>query len=42
VERGRRAELQAFVGYVVDSGRELGIDTPLYRKAYCELGGKTD
>lgn len=42
VERGRRAELQAFVGYVADSGRELGIDTPLYRKAYCELGGKTD
>lgn len=34
VERGGRAEIDLFPGYVVNSGRELNIATPLHEKVY--------
>jgi len=37
VERGGRAEIDLFSGYVVNSGRELGIATPLHEKVYVAL-----
>lgn len=40
VERGARAELETFVGYVTRKGRELGLDTPLYRDAERRLASQ--
>ena len=39
-ERGRRVELELFVGYVVRSGGELGVPTPLHERVYRELAAR--
>jgi 2-dehydropantoate 2-reductase len=36
-EKGRRVELELFVGYLVRSGGELGVPTPLHERVYREL-----
>ena len=38
---GRKTEIETFTGYVVKSGRELGIETPLHANIYADLRGKT-
>ncbi len=39
-EKGSQTELEIFTGYIVKSGRELGIPTPLNEKIYNELQKK--
>jgi len=34
---GRKTELETFTGYNIKSGKELGVETPLYQEAYNEL-----
>ncbi len=41
-ERGKRAELETFVGYVVRSGEELSVPTPLHQRVYAELSQRTE
>jgi len=37
-EKGKiKTELETFTGYIVNSGKELGVETPLYQEAYNEL-----
>ena len=36
-ESGRKTELETFTGYIVKSGKELGVETPLYQDAYRQL-----
>lgn len=36
-EKGSRTEMEIFTGYIVKSGRELGIPTPLNEKVHAEL-----
>jgi 2-dehydropantoate 2-reductase len=36
-ERGNKTELDIFIAYVVQAGKELGIPVPLHEKAYAEL-----
>lgn len=36
-EKGKRTELEAFIGYVVKSGQRLGIPTPLHETVYSTL-----
>jgi len=36
-ESGRKTELDTFTGYIVKSGKELGVETPLYQEVYNEL-----
>ncbi len=36
-EKGRETELETFIGYVIKSGKESGIKTPLHDKIYSEL-----
>lgn len=33
-ESGRKTELETFTGYIVKSGKELGVETPLYQEAF--------
>ena len=33
-QSGRKTELETFTGYIVKSGKELGVETPLYQEAY--------
>ena len=39
-EKGRRVELEVFVGYVVNSGRDLAVPTPLHERVYRELAAR--
>ena len=39
-ENGKKTELETFTGYVVKSGRELGIATPLNDRVYAALKDK--
>ena len=36
-EKGKQTEMETFTGYVVRSGKESGIETPLHDKVYSEL-----
>jgi len=36
-ESGRKTEIETFTGYIVKSGKELGVATPLHQEAYIEL-----
>ncbi|MFC1815789.1 ketopantoate reductase family protein [Thermodesulfobacteriota bacterium] len=36
-ENSRRTEIDIFTGYIVSSGKELGIQTPLHKKVYQKL-----
>ncbi|MGQ9722556.1 MAG: ketopantoate reductase family protein [Candidatus Jordarchaeum sp.] len=36
-EKGKKTEVESLIGYVVKSGKELGIKTPLHQKLYNEL-----
>ncbi|WP_287586411.1 2-dehydropantoate 2-reductase [Candidatus Borrarchaeum sp.] len=37
-ESGRKTtEIETFAGYIVKTGKELGVETPLYQEAYNEL-----
>jgi 2-dehydropantoate 2-reductase len=36
-ERGNKTELDIFIAYVVQAGKELGIQVPLHEKVYAEL-----
>jgi 2-dehydropantoate 2-reductase len=36
-ESGRKTEIETFTGYVVKSGKELGVATPLHQEAYNKL-----
>ena len=36
-EKGNQTEIETFTGYIVKSGNELGIETPLHDKVYSEL-----
>jgi 2-dehydropantoate 2-reductase len=38
-ERGRETEIDIFTGYIVRTGRELGIKTPLHDRVYKILTG---
>jgi len=40
-EKGRKTEIETFTGYVVKSGRELGVKTPLHATVYAALRAKT-
>jgi len=40
-EKGSQTELEIFTGYIVKSGKELGIPTPLNEKIYNELQKKS-
>jgi len=40
-EKGSQTELEIFTGYIVKSGKELGIPTPLNEKIYNELQEKS-
>ncbi len=40
-ERGRRTEMDTFIGYVVRAGRALGLPMPMYEELYTALTGKT-
>jgi len=39
-ERGKKAEVEIFTGFVVKKARELGVKTPLHDKAYAVLKNK--
>ena len=41
-EKGRETELETFTGYIIKSGEELGIKTPLHDKIYSELKNGKD
>ena len=36
-EKGNKTEIEAFTGYIVRSGEELGVDFPLHRMVYDKL-----
>jgi 2-dehydropantoate 2-reductase len=36
-ERGNNTELDIFIAYVVQAGKELGIQVPLHEKVFAEL-----
>jgi 2-dehydropantoate 2-reductase len=36
-ESGRKTEIETFTGYIVKSGKELGVATPLHQEAYNKL-----
>jgi 2-dehydropantoate 2-reductase len=36
-EKGKKTEIEAFTGYVVRCGEELGVDIPLHRMVYDKL-----
>jgi 2-dehydropantoate 2-reductase len=36
-ENGRRLELETFTGYIVESGKSRGVDSPLYNRIYHAL-----
>jgi 2-dehydropantoate 2-reductase len=40
-EKGRRTEMDAFIGYAVRAGRALGLPMPIYEDLYTALTGKT-
>jgi 2-dehydropantoate 2-reductase len=37
---GKKTEVETFTGYVVKSGKELGIQVPHYNSVYEQLKGK--
>ena len=39
-ESGGRTEIDLFTGYVLNSGKQLGISTPLHAKVYEKLSNK--
>ncbi len=39
IENGRQTEKDALVGYIVRTGKEMGLQVPLYEKLNKELGG---
>jgi len=39
-EKGRRTEVELFIGYVVRTGQTLGVPTPLHEELYAALTGK--
>jgi ketopantoate reductase len=39
-ERGNRTELDIFIAYMVQAGKQLGIPVPLHEKVYAELKKK--
>jgi 2-dehydropantoate 2-reductase len=39
-EKGNKTEIEAFTGYIVRSGEELGVDIPLHRMVYDKLKGR--
>ena len=39
-EKGKQTEMETFTGYVVISGRKLGIKTPLHDVVYAALKNK--
>ena len=39
-ERGKQAEVETFTGFVVRSGKELGVKTPLHNAVYSALKNK--
>ena len=41
-ERGKQAEVETFTGFVVRSGKKLGIKTPLHEAAYSALKNKQE
>jgi 2-dehydropantoate 2-reductase len=41
-ERGKQAEVETFTGFVVKSGKKLGIKTPLHDAAYSALKNKQE
>ena len=40
-EKGRRTEVELFIGYAVRAGQTLGVPTPLHEELYAALTGKT-
>jgi 2-dehydropantoate 2-reductase len=40
-ERGNKTELDIFIAYVVQAGKELGIQVPLHEKVFAELKKKS-
>jgi 2-dehydropantoate 2-reductase len=36
-EKEKQTEIETFTGYIVKSGKELGIETPLHNEIYSEL-----
>ena len=36
-EKGKETEIETFTGYIIKSGKESGIETPLPDKVYFEL-----
>jgi len=36
-EKGKETEIETFTGYIIKSGKESGIETPLHDKVYFEL-----
>ncbi len=41
-EKGKKTEVEALCGYIVNEGKRLSIDTPLMKKYYKELSRKLD
>ena len=41
VEKGKRTELELFIGFAVRAGRSLGVPMPLHEELYAALKGKT-
>ncbi len=39
-EKGRRTEVELFIGYAVRAGQTLGVPTPLHEELYAALTGK--
>ncbi|MBU0574928.1 MAG: 2-dehydropantoate 2-reductase, partial [Proteobacteria bacterium] len=39
-EKGRRTEVELFIGYAVRAGQTLGVPTPLHEELYAALAGK--
>jgi 2-dehydropantoate 2-reductase len=39
-EKGKKTEIEIFTGYVVKTGKELGINTPLHESIYSRLSSK--
>jgi ketopantoate reductase len=39
-EKGRRTEMDTFIGYPVRAGRALGLPMPIYEELYTALKGK--
>jgi 2-dehydropantoate 2-reductase len=40
-EKKKKTEVETFTGYVVKSGKELGVKTPLHDRVYSELIKRT-